>query len=335
MKGYILAAALLLINCTAKLNAQNRDYRSMIRLYYDNDFINILGNGTDRAYTFGSRADFFYTRKVRPSFFLSRWLPAAGPGSVNTYHVSLMQVAYTPNDISKAEPDVNDYPYAGGLTLMHGLHSSNPFAHHSFQTELVAGVTGPYSFAENYQNGFHKTIDYQVPLGWKYQTPTDYLFNINFTAEKMLFNPSNWLEVIGGGKIMVGTMQDGLYANAMIRIGRMNPYFEGLITHYANSQKKGRKRFQAYAFAKPALEWTVYNALLDGGVFNGRNDYYKTTKEGQQPYSVNHNISPAIDGGFIVSFGRVGLSFTQKILAPQINGYDAQVTGNISVHVGL
>jgi lipid A 3-O-deacylase len=334
MKGYILAV-LLCFNGYAQLNAQSNDYRSMIRIYYDNDFINFMGKGTDRGYTFGSRIDFFYTAKQQPGFFLYKVMPKAGAEAINTFYFSLVQLAYTPNDISKEKPDMNDYPYAGSLTLLHGMQSMNKEQQSGFQTELQAGVTGPNSFVENIQNGFHKFIHYQIPQGYKYQMPQDYLFNINFTAEKMLYNPGNWLEVIGGGKIMASTMQDGLYANAMIRIGKMNAYFDGFITQYATSKKSGRNRFQAYAFAKPALEWTVYNALLDGGIFNGRNEYYKTEREGQQPYSVNHNINPAIDGGLVVSFGRVGLSFTQKLLAPQINGYDGQVVGNISFHVGL
>lgn len=334
MKGYVLAM-LLCFNSLLQADAQTEDYRSMIRVYYDNDFLNLLGKGTDRAYTFGSRLDFFYTAKQQPSFFLYRAMPKAGAAAINTFYFSLVQLAYTPNDISKKAPDVNDYPYAGSLTLLHGMQSMNRERKFGFQTELQIGIIGPYSFVENIQNGFHKLIKYQIPQGYQYQLPQDYLFNINMSAEKMLYNPTAWLEVIGGAKAMLGTMQDGLYANAMVRIGKMNPYFDGFITQYATSRASGRPRFQAYAFVKPALEWTAYYAPLDGGVFNGRNDYYKTEHEGQQPYSVNHHINPAIDAGLVLSSGRVGLSFTQKLLAPQINGYDAQVTGNISLHVGL
>lgn len=274
MKKTIPILLLTFFTCMQAI-AQNNDYKRLFRFYYDNDFINILGEGTDRAYTGGTRLDYFFVKEGRQHFFLDRWLPKANANAVNTYNWSLMQVAYTPNIIATTEPAVNDYPYSSGLYAIHGLHSSNAIKKYNLQTEIIAGISGPYSYADEVQTAIHKVIQYQEPMGWKYQMPTDLLLNLNFGAEKMLYQPTKWIEMIGGAKAMVGTMQDGVYVNALIRIGKMNAYFDGLITQYATSKKSGRKRFQAYAFLKPAIEWTAYNALLDGGIFNGRSDYYR------------------------------------------------------------
>ena len=40
--------------------AQDTAHRHMFRIYEDNDFLNITGNGTDNSYTNGTRFDFFY-----------------------------------------------------------------------------------------------------------------------------------------------------------------------------------------------------------------------------------------------------------------------------------
>lgn len=329
----ILSLSILIISINS--TAQDNHYNKLFRYYYDNDFINILGKGTDRAYTGGTRLDIFYTKKNQPKFFIDKWMPKANENAVNTYSISLMQMAYTPNIIATTEPAVNDYPYASGLLAIHGLHSSNTSKKYNIQTEIIAGFTGHYTYADEYQIAIHKAISYQLPMGWKYQTPADILLNLNIGTEKMLSQPNDWMEIIVGAKAMLGSMQDGLYAHTMIRVGKLVPYFDGLINQYATSKKSGKNRFQAYAFFKPAVEWTVYNALLDGGIFNGRSNYYRMPQNGQQPYAVDKNIYAAFDGGMVISTGKIALMFTQKILAPQLNGYAAQVTGNLSFYVGF
>src|SRR5690349_8614022 len=112
----------------------------LFRLYEDNDFINIAGKGTDKGYTNGTRFDYFYRQKTPSHFFLDKWFPTAGVGAVNTYSYSLMQVMLVPKDISKPEPDKNDWPYAGALVISHSLYSSHPDRELAIQTEITAGV---------------------------------------------------------------------------------------------------------------------------------------------------------------------------------------------------
>src|ERR1700748_1549253 len=88
----------------------------MFRIYEDNDGINILGQGTDDAYTNGTRIDYFYTLRHRSRLFLDKVLPHAGDSSVNVYGWGLMQVMYTPDDISNPDYQPDDYPWSGALT---------------------------------------------------------------------------------------------------------------------------------------------------------------------------------------------------------------------------
>jgi lipid A 3-O-deacylase len=82
------------------------------------------------------------------------------------------------------------------------------------------------------------------------------------------------------------------------------------------------------------LSWTGYYALLDGGVFNGRSDYYKEQESSQQPYRTDKGIHPFFDGGLVLSSGKVSWSITQKIMPPLLQGYQAHPVGNISFTVG-
>src|ERR1700741_5229695 len=81
------------------VHAQESKPAHMIRLYEDNDFLNIGGKGTDKSYTNGTRLDFFYTKK-RPPRFIDRVMPVAGDSSRNIFGWGIMQVMVTPSDIS-------------------------------------------------------------------------------------------------------------------------------------------------------------------------------------------------------------------------------------------
>src|ERR1700710_364800 len=101
--------------CTAGnnfLQAQStKDTASMLlRIYEDNDFINIYFKGTDNAYTNGTRMDLFYTKKSRPHFFVDRLMPKAGDSSIDIFGWGMNQLMYTPNDIVTKDYQHGDYP---------------------------------------------------------------------------------------------------------------------------------------------------------------------------------------------------------------------------------
>src|SRR5438105_5875223 len=178
--GELIFLLLLTLLATGIARAQdNAVYNKMLRIYEDNDFINIRGDGTDEGYTNGTRLDIFFVKNKRPRFFIDRWMPKAGDSSVNTYGWGIMQVMITPSDISKHIPDANDYPYSGALFVAHSLHATNPVKKYNLQTELLMGVMGPPALAKQLQVLAHRIINYQQPMGWDHQLKTDVLLNLN------------------------------------------------------------------------------------------------------------------------------------------------------------
>lgn len=334
MSKKLLCLTAFLISLSVAMHAQERPvYSHLFRFYYDNDFINIAGKGTDRWYTGGIRLDYFYTKKETSQSILNRWMPKAGTHAVNTYGWSLMQMAYTPDDIKKTEPDVNDYPYAGGLFLVHTLHSSDPVKKMLWQTELIGGVLGPYSYAAETQEGIHRWIHYQLPMGWDYQMRTDLLLNLNLTAETSVWQKGKWLEVNAGGNIRLGTMEDAANIYGMIRIGKMHPYFSGYLSQYGSPRANKPNRSQIYLTVKPGLSITAYNAFVDGGIFTGRSNYYRASHEGVKPYTTDKGIHPFADASLVHASGKISLSLAQKIMAPLVEGRKLHPFGNFSFTV--
>lgn len=332
-KGAIVLTGILLMFSLATRAQDTVSYHHLIRFYYDNDFINVLGKGTDNQYTGGIKVDYFYTRKQPSHSIFNRWMPKAGAKAVHTYGWSLMQMAFTPDNIKTTEPDVSDYPYAGGLFLVHTLHSSNPVKKYSLQTELIGGISGPFAYAAETQEGIHRWIHYQLPMGWDNQMPTDLLLNVNVTGEKLLWQPSKWIEAGAGANVRVGTMEDAANVYGLIRIGKMVPYFNGYLSQYGSPRANKPHRTQIYVIAKPGLSYTAYNAFVDGGVFAGRSAYYRQAHEDKEPYITDKNIHPFADAGLMLVFGKISLSLTQKIQPPLLKGYSSHAVGNFSFTV--
>jgi len=318
----------LILFCCDGLHAQSQNGH-LFRVYEDNDFINIAGKGTDKGYTNGTRLDYFFTKDHPSRFFMDRWFPLAGDAAVNTFSYSLMQVMLVPTDISKPQPDKNDWPYSGALVLSHGLSSFNAAEQWSLQSDVTLGVLGPPSLAEQFQTLVHRIIGYTKPMGWRYQMPTDILLNIDIQADKMFWQKNKIFECIAGGQLQVGTMLDGGDLHLLLRVGKMQPYFSSYITNFSTA-KGNRRRLQYYFFVKPAVQWWSFNALLQGGIFSGRSAYYAgIDSKGQSP--TLKKVTATVDAGIVLVSGNVSLSFIQKELSPLIHDVSDQTVGNISL----
>lgn len=337
----------------------------LLRLYEDNDFINIRGQGTDNAYTNGTRIDFFYTKKRPSRWFIDRLMPKAGDSSVNLFGWGVTQLMFTPDNIASTDYQPNDYPWSGGLFATHSLYSYNPRKKYDFQTELILGAMGPASLADQTQKGVHRFIQYQQPKGWGHQFRNDLLLNINLTAEKQLWSWRSAVEVIGGSQAFLGTMLNGVAVYPLIRIGKMSPYFQGYLSQYTSHRthigSKRRSRLQAYFVLKPEASLIFTNALLEGGMFtsnpnlqqgngiekgtatNGTvttgqaNSASQPTQSGSasQPPTPYHDLQRvvySINYGAVVSSGYFSISFIQNTSSAMMKGLYSHEFGNISLY---
>ena len=331
-----------------QLYAQADTPTHMIRIYEDDDCINLLGQVTDNAYTNGTRIDYFYMPQRPSRFFIDKVLPRAGSDSRNVYGWGIMQIMYTPDDLTSKDYQPNDYPYSGALFATHALYSYNAAQKYAFQTEIVAGVIGPAALAKETQRLVHRWEGFDIPEGWGHQFRNDLLFNINFTAEKQLAAAGQALEIIGGSRASVGTMQNSIGIYPLIRIGNMRSYFDGFLSQYTGTKKKG----QFYFFAKPEVQLVFSNALVQGGLFThnpnlpngGANSKpsdhtpdittaAQPIKPDPLPYPGLNRVYCSLTYGAVFSTGNFGLSFSQITSSAQLKGLYCHTTGNVSVFV--
>src|SRR5258708_4413618 len=325
-----------LASSTDRLHAQQIDTPThLIRIYEDNDFINIWGHGTDNAYTNGTRLDYFYDLPHPSRFFIDKALPKAGEASINTYGWGIVQLMYTPDHLSKPDYQPHDYPWSGALFATHTLYSYNPTRKYDIQTELVLGVIGSAALGKEAQTLLHRWEGYPLPQGWGHQFSNDLLLNINVTAEKQLARVGQAVEIIGGGQVAAGTMQNSLTLYPLIRFGNMTPYFNGFISQYASTRQnqQGRRKGQFYFFVKPEAQLVVSYAPVQGGLFtNNPNLRPGESTKPPIPYPNVNTLQASLTYGAVFSSGNFGLSFSQTTSSAQLKGLYCHQVGNISLH---
>jgi lipid A 3-O-deacylase len=314
---------------TPSYSQEDKTPTHLLRTYWDDDYINFYGRGTDRAYTDGLRLEFIYAKKKTPAFLPDRLMPKAGDSSTNLYGWAITQLMFTPNNISKASFQPDDYPWSGALFVTHTLYSYNQQKKTDIQTELILGVMGPWALAGEMQTMVHHMIHYTKPMGWDNQYRNSLLLNINITEEKQLLSYRNFLEVIAGAHVAAGTMINELAVYPIIRIGKMAPYFKGYISQYAQSKKH---KVQFYVIVKPEMEWVFSNSILEGGVLPARISV--TNKKGtEQPtyHSLRHFV-PSFAYGPVLSLGHFSISATQTAVKSWMKGLYDHAYGNLSLY---
>lgn len=144
---------------------ERKDNKGVISFMLEND---IFAN-EDKHYTNGVRLAY-----LSPETSVSKHIASLAnkmlffqPLASKRYSYSMGQSMFTPRNITKSNPNLNDRPYAGWTYLSMGIISSDGKRYDNFNVSL--GVVGKYSFAEKTQKLVHKIVGSPKPMGWGYQ----------------------------------------------------------------------------------------------------------------------------------------------------------------------
>lgn len=339
----LLSMAIITCILTGSSYAQTQKQQNILRIYEDNDYLNIRGKGTDKAYTAGTRVDVFYRLKRRPRLF--GIFRALGDSSIYEGEWGLMQALYTPNNIRNTCFQPGDYLYSGALYAIHSVHACYPIEKNAFNIEYRVGIRGPYAFGKQTQTFIHKLIHYQVPEGWNNQLSNSPVLNVNIAFEKQLASKGKLLEVIGGGRMNVGTLENSFSIYPLVRFGLMTSYFNGYMSQFIShrhGEGKSRPKIQAYLVAKPQIQMTISNSMLEGGLFAKPpsvklTDGTSQTIPSKDEYSVKsiRKLVYSVSYGFVVSTGGFAFSFTQNCETESKKGTYSHEVGNISLYITL
>ena len=236
-----------------------------MNLSWDNDLL----TGTDRGYTNGVRLSYLtdtadesdgrsakFARVLRDEL---RFLPGIGTAdSKQAVSLSLRQFMVTPEDITVEDPQFDDIPYAGHLSLSGTLWSWNADTMTGFGAHI--GVFGPESGAESVQKWVHKATGSDKPQGWGNQLGTDVVGGIQAAHGRKLLqagqggNIEQRVSVIGSA--LLSSFRTSVKTGLVWQLGRHLPM--NFVPDYAGTSSTIAL---PGSFNDSGSSWSVYVGL--------------------------------------------------------------------------
>ena len=188
----------------------------------------------------------------------------------------VQQQMYTPLDLRNEDQVAGRHPYAGTMLGFVGFRDRDRVR--SWLTayddaELMAGVLGPSSHADDVQRFIHKVLGCKDPKGWGHQLHDEFEIELSYWkgADLILFGEEYgwslvWNAEAGG---LLGTLQVAAGANTELKLG----YGFGTAEDDREMRVRAVARPAGHIYALAGCEgrWWLRNELLEGNASYVRN----------------------------------------------------------------
>lgn len=169
LRGLLLIAGLTLASCGANagelLSASQTREPGRLTLILENDALAPPAN--DRWYTHGFALSYLSAPITGWDWLFPSAAESPAAHRSRRYEFVLGQSIFTPENTRLVPPDPRERPYAGWLYAGLGLYQEtnrNSLEH----IELLVGVVGPASLAEEVQTSFHNVLGQRTSQAWSY-----------------------------------------------------------------------------------------------------------------------------------------------------------------------
>lgn len=311
----------LLFTARDEMKAQGLNF---FRLQEANDIFS--AENDDRYFTQGLKFEIMGTAfgKIYKAIGIRALFVKINSDSAHRDHYSLgfTQDFYTPADANADTVIVGDRPFAGTMYTTFRNVSVSQAKMQRIISELSIGVLGQAALGKQMQRGVHSLIDNQSEIkGWDYQLHNDLYLNYMLHIEDAIFS-SKFLEANSIYEFNIGTVYDDFGIGGRLRFGHFKNFFDpylGLHTRqgaYSTMGKMLKGTSQIYFFFNPIMRLVLYNALLQGGIFNNilGTEEYRMQEEHLSRFVVDGNY------GIGIIIGRVRLELTEYFKSREFDG---------------
>ncbi|WP_338074397.1 lipid A deacylase LpxR family protein [Hymenobacter busanensis] len=266
------------------------------------------------------RTDYYFTQGmtlnvVHPGLRhspVNRVLLRPRAGSTSYFGVRLRYDGFTPLRIQDPFIRVGDRPYASYIYAALYRMANNPSRRQRLTSAVNLGFIGPAAGAKGFQTTLHEWLGAPTPRGWDYQVQNDVVLGYQLGAEKQLAAVGRLAELIGTADASLGTLYTYASAGGLLRVGKLNPYFQNLGLTSRTNRARLRK-FQLYAQARTEARLIGYDATLQGGLLNRHNSY--TLSANQVKRGVLRSSA-----GLVVAYGGVSVETSAAFVSPEFDG---------------
>lgn len=246
---------------------KNNESEKYFRFHYDNDYF----TATDEYYTQGITLE--YVHPVLKHNPINKLLLKPKHSDAK-YGIRFDHFGYTPTSIRSEFIRYGDRPFCGNLSFSSFMIAIDTLKQQRLSTTLTVGVIGSKAGGREMQVKIHEWLKNITPLGWEYQIANDVILNYQINYEKALYHYRNVFIVNSISELRVGTHTDKIKSGFNFMVGNIpNPYASNAQTQTT------KKKFRYYVYGQVQPGFTVYDATLQGGLFNKTSPYTLSAKE--------------------------------------------------------
>lgn len=271
-----------------------------LRIIFDND----IWNNTDYYYTNGVAIELI--TPLANNSPINKILLGVKSPVIEFVGFSIQQNMYTPINPDVSEILNNDRPFSAFLTIGHFRETYNFEKKLRIKSTLDIGVLGPASLGGTIQNSIHT----EEPVGWQNQIQNSFVISYSSEIEKSILQTQNF-ELNIKGNASVGSLFNKAGGGLWLRVGRFIPVYKGPIRLIGEPGKNNPLQF--WFFAKGNTDFVLYDATLQGGLFNNDNPYIISSNK------LNRFIFQA-SAGFAIYTGSFGIELENFYLSPEFKG---------------
>ena len=189
----------------------------------------------------------------------------ASPKHFSTYAINLQQNGFTPENLTIAEVDSSDRPYAGALTFSYLQSSFVTDRSWKYSTALSLGFSGRLAMVEQTQKGIHQATGGTVPQGWDNQIGNSLILQYSLNGEKQFLTHLKHIRIGIGGYAEVGSFYNQAVPYSNVMIGWFHQELQSLRTVNYDINKNMRK-WQLFANFYISDRVVLYDGTLQGGL---------------------------------------------------------------------
>jgi hypothetical protein len=185
---------------------------------------------------------------------------------LNYYSLTFTHNMYTPVYIDTISNRTIDHPFAAYILFGNRKESFQPHQRYKVTSELQLGMIGPVAGGQEFQNTLHDHIPIAGPVeGWENQIGNDFCLQYSALIEKGLLD-ATWFELNG----FTGASFGSPHTEAQLGLYFRGGYFDDFFQHIGINKKR---TWQIWLLCSGDINYIAYNAVLQGGLFNGRDAY--------------------------------------------------------------
>ena len=197
------------------------------------------------------------------------------------FHYKLGQNMYAPSDLTKSYHIKGDRPYCGmlygGVGYEFFKDPESPWTHYA---ELDMGIIGPGAMCKDTQTAIHKLLGCRKPMGWDNQLHNEFVVNGQWWT-KYNWYLCDYVALVPRAGLLVGTVQDAAEVGCDLKVGwNMRRYASSGDKESGNtimfSAPSGASswydKLSAWIFAGVGERYYLYNHILEGSLFNNKDD---------------------------------------------------------------